>query len=247
MNIEEIFRCFTCNNILHDPVTLPCGDSVCKIHIDECIKESDRCEGNAILQFACFKCDRGFPFPPSGFEVNIAMDLLLKRQLEKLDFGQTYKDAIKECERLRSIIQEYKRNKDAPELAISEHFSVLRSQIDILKEDLKERVSELGGRIVDKLSANEAACKDVLRLSQDSFAEFIDAAELRLKGWSEELELIRIDEDKWVDIKMEAVLQQNRIKLFVEKLNNEILASTFCEFNENDVIEGYLGSLTKQL
>jgi hypothetical protein len=242
MNLDQVFRCNICTNVIHNPVTLPCGDSICKYHVDKLLENSE-----TDITYKCAKCMREFHIPECGFEINFAMDFLLKRQLEKLDFGDTYKEAIKECERLRSMVKEYESNKNGPELALCEHYSELRTRVEILKEDFKEKLEDLSYKMADKLATSESACKEYLRVNQDNFAEFIIQTEKKLKLWNEELEMFKIDEEKWKEIKEEAIEQQKKIKLFVNKLNNEILSDTFCKYNENDMNERFIDDLSKEL
>jgi hypothetical protein len=242
MNLDQVFRCNICTNVIHNPVTLPCGDSICKYHVDKLLESSEE-----NINYKCAKCMREFQIPECGFEINFAMDFLLKRQLEKLDFGDTYKEAIKECERLRSMVKEYESNKSGPELALCEHYSELRTRVEILKEDFKDKVDDLAGEIIDRLATSELTCKENLKANQDGFAEFITQAETKLKEWNEELEMFKIDEEKWREVKQEAIEKQKQIKLFVSKLNNEILSDTFCKYNENDMNEKFIEDLTKQL
>jgi hypothetical protein len=38
--VENLFDCEQCNQLLIDPITLLCGYSVCKIHLDELLESS---------------------------------------------------------------------------------------------------------------------------------------------------------------------------------------------------------------
>ncbi len=46
---KSLFDCISCNKIMVDPITLICGNTMCKIHIDKMIKDS--------ISTNVFKCE----------------------------------------------------------------------------------------------------------------------------------------------------------------------------------------------
>jgi hypothetical protein len=51
MNIKEELTCKYCNDIYNIPITLACGDSICKHHIEELISS------NSPNKFSCPLCN----------------------------------------------------------------------------------------------------------------------------------------------------------------------------------------------
>ena len=51
MNIKDELTCKYCKQIFNNPITLSCGDSICKHHIEELISN------NTSNKFACPLCN----------------------------------------------------------------------------------------------------------------------------------------------------------------------------------------------
>ncbi len=75
-NIEEtdsFFNCRLCQKVLEDPISLPCGESVCKAHTD------------AISQDRCLFCTENHIAPQNGFPSNKFVKNLLDKRSTKMN------------------------------------------------------------------------------------------------------------------------------------------------------------------
>src|SRR5579883_2109119 len=111
--ISNIINCVNCRNVLSSPILLPCSHSVCKCHIDE---TSQSC--------MCNQC--GILHSEGRFLINKALSDLIEAQLNTLDFGTTYKEAMESCDQLNSFIGKIDHLIKEPDYYIYDVFSELR-------------------------------------------------------------------------------------------------------------------------
>ena len=64
--VKNLFNCEQCSQLLVDQVTLPCGSSVCKSHLDELIEKTTK----ETSKFECELCKEKHYIPEKGFFVN---------------------------------------------------------------------------------------------------------------------------------------------------------------------------------
>ena len=64
---KRLFDCYLCNNMIVDPITLVCGSTICKSHVDKMISSRSANNNNA---FKCEVCNKEHFVPDGGFVVN---------------------------------------------------------------------------------------------------------------------------------------------------------------------------------
>jgi hypothetical protein len=64
--VKNLFDCKQCDQLLIDPVTLLCGYSVCKRHLDEQLESNPK----DLNTFSCKLCDDEHCIPKKGFAIN---------------------------------------------------------------------------------------------------------------------------------------------------------------------------------
>ena len=82
---EYICDFFGCEKYLKEPVTLPCGQTVCKEHLND-----------AEEKFKCQFCDYNHMKPEKGFQVNIKMNSLLNKNSHLTDQHKQVKEMFNE-------------------------------------------------------------------------------------------------------------------------------------------------------
>ncbi len=84
--VKNLFDCKQCNRLLVDPVTLSCGYSVCKRHLDELLEFSPEESNN----FLCKLCDDEHCIPKKGFSINKSIRNALDIKLNTLKLNPVY-------------------------------------------------------------------------------------------------------------------------------------------------------------
>ena len=145
MNSKALICEFTgCKLILENPVTMPCGNSICKHHL---VGESDE-------NYNCFFCQQQHEIPKNGFAINKAFDLMIQNYL---DFNPIRKKIIKSFERVSESVNEY--NTFDPNLYIYDYFADIRNKVDLNREELFKEINERSDEIIRQLKEKENKCK----------------------------------------------------------------------------------------
>ena len=125
LNLEKfktMFNCKYCSNLIDNPITLPCGESVCIIHQNE------------IIQNECKFCDAKHHIE-NGFQVNRVLNDMLEMEINKIKFSPKY-DACKEAiEEVKNNLNEIDQIKNDPENFLYEYFAEIKRKEDIRRED----------------------------------------------------------------------------------------------------------------
>ncbi len=92
--VKNLFDCDQCNQLLVDPIALPCGNSVCKKHVDEerapkriKLEEASPKESNFFL---CELCKENHFIPDNGFAINKRIQNALDIKLNSLKLNPVY-------------------------------------------------------------------------------------------------------------------------------------------------------------
>ncbi len=78
--IKNVFDCDLCHQLLVEPITIPCGNNVCKSHLDKLLKNVSKERS----WFRCEICQEEHFVPKSGFKVNKGLQNGLEIQLNTL-------------------------------------------------------------------------------------------------------------------------------------------------------------------
>jgi hypothetical protein len=90
--INEAIKCPICKKILESPVFLPCGESVCKSHVD------------GKTQIFCISCEDDHSIPNSGLTSNKKLEKIIQNNKENnYNFGVEYNSPIKVVKTLRKF------------------------------------------------------------------------------------------------------------------------------------------------
>ena len=74
--IKNFFECDLCHQVLVDPITIPCGNSVCKGHLDNLLMNVSKEKSF----YQCEICQEEHFIPKSGFKVNKRLQNALQNQ-----------------------------------------------------------------------------------------------------------------------------------------------------------------------
>lgn len=128
LKLSSLFKCHLCQNIFDSAITLPCGQTICKKHVQELQTEVE--DKNVIV---CELCHDNHQIPMHGFQENVIVNELLRSELPKVNFGIVYAQALEKCHRMKSLIEEFEHIDKDKQSIIFEYFSKLRNTIDTKK------------------------------------------------------------------------------------------------------------------
>ena len=132
-----------CGLILEEPVTLLCGNNLCKHHLDQCD-----------TKFKCNFCHKMHTIPEDGFLVNKAFVSIIENYI-KLD---PLKNEIKKSfDKLSQSINDYE-NLDQ-DIYVSDYFNNLKQKVNLHKEELIKEITERCEEVIKELKDKQEKCK----------------------------------------------------------------------------------------
>lgn len=225
-------RCIECDNILEEPVFLPCGRSICKRHVLP-LKSDKR-----IL--CCKSCHMEHHIPEAGFCINHDLQDLLETKFYEIDLGDEYKRAVGSCKKLEAKLGLVDFLRENPSVYITNTLNKLRNEVESVREELHAKVHETADRLVDELSDYEMHCLSKVNLKDFSQVESLvrqDLADIHLK--LNNLGLVAHDWKKIVynceknNAQLDSIIADVQNGLLVDKMKEYELK--IMEFNEMKV------------
>ena len=155
--LKALFKCQFCSELLVQPITLPCGISICDSHLDEL--SSDRC------QF----CEE--QHPKNRYRVNQKLNKMIELQVNSIKLSPKF-DACKEnINKAKDLIDKIDLVSKDPDNFIHEYFEHLKRKVDIRREDLKLKIDDYSNEIVSKIDQTQKDCikmaKEIDAISKD--------------------------------------------------------------------------------
>ena len=223
MNIEEDITCSWCKSIFNDPVFLSCcGSNICKQHIDSILANKETIE-----EPACPICNT--EIQNQTFQINRPLrNLIEKRELHNLKLDPKFEKTLKS---LNDKIENMKRVEIDSDSIIYESISELKRQVDLEREQLKEKIDKQADEIIIKLESLEIEFKidsktKVKEVFDDDFKKRLNSQLLgyentlnSLAKSNEEREKKRLEVEKTLKI-LQLKLFQLESELFSNKIIN---------------------------
>ena len=132
-----------CKLILENPVTLLCGNTLCKEHFD---KFNDK--------FICYFCKKEHQVPEDGFVINKTTNNIINNYINMNPLRKKIKESFEE---LSESIEEYE--KIEPDGYVFDYFSDKRNKVDLHREELKKEIDQKSDEIIQQLKEKEEECK----------------------------------------------------------------------------------------
>lgn len=155
-NIRTAVKCFHCLKQLKSPVLLPCGQSICKEHVDK-----------PATTIACIQCEKGHEIPANiGFPANKGLELIINAQIDQLNLGQVHLDAQQACDQLRDAIGSLEALVENPESYICEQIDDLKRRVDLKCGQLHEAIDDEADKVIRSLKKCQRDLVADLKASQ---------------------------------------------------------------------------------
>jgi hypothetical protein len=219
--------CSYCSKIFKDPIELPCGDFICRVHLSE----RDVVKQNKIK---CKACNAEFGVKSNEFKSNEDLKKLIECQShldeEEIELKHDLEDSIR---KFFEFYEEFIQNRTKLDSDVFDYFQEIRFQIDQHREELKKRIDDIALVIIDETNK----CQEkYLNSLKESFSSFDDCKSL-------EHELNQIEETfrhpnllvetiKEMQQKQKKSLKEIQFKLNeINQVKDDLIATT--EFQPN--------------
>jgi WD40 repeat protein len=208
-----------CNKYFKEPITLPCGDMICKEHLNY--------PGTT---FKCTICDEELKIPVEGLRINKKINALMIDNSHLTEQQREVKDLFDQLERL--IENFHKSNLAHPQLYIHEYFSAIRNKIDLHRDQMIDSIHKRSEELLNKLKEMEQEC-----YQNEARLEKTDYKEKNKDEMNKVLEKLRE-----VDIKDDELIEMNdtinktllETKSQMNRFEKRLLMNKIMEFEAND-------------
>ena len=148
-SLKSSLTCQVCKLIFDRPVRLPCGKSICRIHV---------CEPNrdVKVQFDCFFCKSIHQVPSRGFSPNFN----LNQQIELKNFlNQVEIDLNEKLETSVNTLKSLYEKFDKTRNFIGDFFFQLQNEINLHRDKLKHVIDDSANKLLKEITLLEAQLK----------------------------------------------------------------------------------------
>ena len=132
-----------CELILENPVTLLCGNTLCRQHLDE-----------FEIKFKCPFCHKQHSVPEDGFFVNESIEQEIERFYQSDPLRKKVKESLI---KLNDIIYDYE--KIDPECYVFDYIGEIVNRIDLHREELIEEIAKIIEKIIMSLNMKKEEYK----------------------------------------------------------------------------------------
>ena len=156
---KKELSCQICNKILKEPVHLPCHCTICQAHLTD-----DSVQDGLIT---CEPCGDEFVAKNIQIKANKLATLHLNAEHHLSDEEKMLKNDIDNLiAEFQQLYDQLKREKTQLGINCHEHFVEIRRQIDIHREELKEKIDQIALEMIEKTKEQEEVFKQKLNEAQ---------------------------------------------------------------------------------
>ena len=211
------------NNMPIDPV-LTLGDFIaCQSRIDR-VKDSVQCD----------LCHREHIVPRDGFEVVRKHQDALNIQLNTLELTQVYDECKKVIGEAKKDVNEIESIDKDPENYIYEYFEDIKRQVDLRREDLKEKIDTYSDETIESINNAQINCqklaKEVNKLSKD-----FEDSKIKLNEQIKELDTFKISEQKFQMIKENVSVLTSKLNEILTQFKSSLINDKVYDFRFEEV------------
>ena len=210
---EEIncLNCDFCNKLLVEPISLPCGNTICNIHIKELLNSENVIE--------CILCYENHPVPENALK-------RIKLEISEFNFNQVVSECKQKIDEARQKAESIVSLAIDPEFFINERFDLVKTHINWRRKDLKNEIDKYTDELIESVEKNRSSC---IELSRENYQmkEKIDSSRLEFEELKKNLDTCETDrsvEDvKFVKIAKDAEDLEKRLGQLLAEYKNSLL------------------------
>ena len=234
--IKGLFDCDICNNLLVDPISLPCGNNVCNQHLEHFVLEKS---------FVCESCNGKHHVPEEGhFIVNKQIKKALDIDLNNLKVSfSAYNECKVRIEEAKESLEQIEALERNAESHIYEYFGSIKRQVDIRREKLKAEIDDYSDSLIKSL---DTAQTEFIRLSneENELSKNIKAFKKQLDEITGKFDKLEFDDKKFKSMKQSLdVLNKNLIQTIYSYNDNLIDNKNYDFVFEQKAISSIFGRL----
>jgi hypothetical protein len=220
-DFQASLKCAICKNILDTPVLLPCGNSICKKHVSQEMKEYD-----------CPLCADLHQIPAGGFYPIKALEKQLRAHVQCLSIPSEYETALKSVKSFEKQFEELKQFHQDPYFYVEKVIGNLKSETDLMREKLKVSIDEKANEVIKQLEDYLRECKT--NLNEPTKFKEIDENVKRMSGlgdkWKQCLATFSSNAREWTLVREESLKEQNQLRSKLAEYQQNVLLRKLNEY-----------------
>lgn len=221
-DVNDIIKCPICSNKYTIPVTLPCGESVCKIHLDNLTIKDNK--------FKCDVCNKEHTIPEDGYPINKTIQKMLQIKLDKLERGDQFKNAKFSFDLLNAKFKTFELINNDPAYFIDEYFSDLINRIDLRREEIKVEIDNHFEQILSYLKMTKKICTEMSETNKKLLDHELKYFKQEIDGFDKDFKMLDLDDVRWRSIESKTKILINKIDFNIKELKNYFLLDQGYEF-----------------
>jgi chromosome segregation ATPase len=224
--------------LLVDPVTLLCGYSVCKIHLDDLLENTPK----EINKFECELCKKKHCIPENGSAINKRIQNGLNIKLDTLKVNPVYEECKTEINEAKNNIQKIENLEKDPENYSFEYFEELKRQVDLRREELKLKLDNCSDEIIQSIERTKDNCIKLSRESKRLNTE-IENSKKDLTELIDDFDTFEIDNEKFEEIRQSLTVLNGGLTRQLGEYKDSIIGDKKYSFEFEEIdIKGLFGS-----
>ena len=228
--VKTLFDCSLCNQLLVDPVTIPCGNSICKKHLpDEVMVEG---YNNSEKSFKCGICMIEHAVPKEGIVINRHIQNALDIEFSTLKLIPVFEECKKVIIEAQSNLAKVEVLDKDPESFIYEYFEDLKRKVDMRREDLKLRIDYISDDIIQSIEETKASCVELSKTVDKLTAE-IEKSKKELNKLIERFDTFDIDDKR--DIMNSVIIFNKRLSIKADQHKASLIGNKDYSFEFNEI------------
>ena len=218
--IKNFFDCDLCHELLVDPISIPCGNNVCKSHLDRLLKKISKEKSF----FQCEICKEEHFIPKGGFKVNKRLQNGLEIQFNTLKLTPIFDECKKVIKTARERVAKIETLEKNSECYIYDYFEDIKRQVDIRREDLKMKIDKYSDQVIQSIEGTQV---NYIKISKqvNQISTNIEQSKKELDDYVKRFDTLDINDSKFEAIKQGVAVMNGKFDKIILDYNNALIGN----------------------
>jgi predicted transcriptional regulator len=240
--IKKTIACTHCRLTLEWPVILPCGNSICKKHV----QTAD--DGQSLDSFYCRLCEHDHKVPENGFPPNKIAEDLIRTKIEQLNLGVEYENLTMSFRTAKAYLKDLRLLKNDPTLFIADSIGEFKNLIDLKREHFKYEIDMEADNLIRELDDFHAQCELSVKSTEftsesERIEHLISSVSAELDKWQKQVDVVEINVDKWKKLSEQSTRRVHELQQCKRKLKNDLLCNQLWHFKDKQMKFNFISFL----
>jgi len=227
---KKFFDCDLCHQVLVDPISFPCGNNVCKDHLDKLLKNvsKEKCF------FQCEICQEEHFIPKSGFKVDKRLQRGLEIQFNTLKLTSIFDECKAVIKTVHEKVAKIEMLEKNSEVYIYDYFEDIKRKVDIRREDLKMKIDKYSDEVIQSIEGTQA---NYIKLSKQAnqISTNIEQSKKELQEYVKRFDKFDINDKKFEAIKHGVAGLNGKFDKIILDYNNALIGNKEYSFRFDEI------------